>query len=372
MEEEYYEYWFANVEGIRADRKRSIRKCIGSAKAIYNIEETILSAPLRENLSDREVSKIKESRKKKDWKKEYAHLAEKGIRFIPWHSPDYPARFDSLPGMPYALYLKGHLPKEERISAAIVGARRCSAYGERMTLEFAEALAEAGIQIISGMARGIDGFAHRGALNVGGMTCAVLGCGTDICYPREHKGLYQDLERKGGIVSEFPPGTPPLPSNFPARNRIISALADIVLVMEAREKSGSLITADLALEQGRDVYALPGPVTEELSRGTNNLIRQGAGILLNPQEMLDELGIQSKKEEEKEGTDTDRKKGKNKIMLESIENLVYSKLGLYPRNQEELLQEAHLAPQELAGILVSLELKGYISEVSKNYYIRRV
>lgn len=372
MKEEYYEYWFANVEGIRADRKRSIRKQAGSAKTLYNIEETVLSAPLRGNLSGEEIAKIIASRKKKDWKKEYARLKEAGIRFIPWHSPDYPARLGSLSGMPYALYLKGRLPKEENISAAIVGARRCSAYGERMTLEFSKALAEAGVQIISGMARGIDGFAHRGALNAGGMTCAVLGCGTDICYPKEHKGLYQDLEQRGGIVSEYPPGTPPLPANFPARNRIISALADIVLVMEAREKSGSLITADMALEQGRDVYALPGPVTEALSKGSNKLIRQGAGILLDPQDMLEELGIQSKKEEEKDGADTDRKSGKNKIMLESTENLVYSKLDLYPRNREELLQEVHLTPQELAGSLVSLELKGYISEVSKNYYIRRV
>ena len=146
--------------------------------------------------------------------------------------------------------------------------------------------------MISGLARGVDGMGQRGALMGKGRTFAVLGSGVDICYPREHMGLYVDiLDQGGGILSEYPPGTPPLPRNFPPRNRIISGLSDAVLVMEARVKSGSLITADLALEQGRELYALPGPVNSELSSGCNRLIQQGAGILLSPEMLLDEWNL---------------------------------------------------------------------------------
>ena len=169
MGKEYYEYWFANVEGIRADRKKRIREQVGSAEELYNIEETVSSMPSVKQPSEEEIAKIKESRKKKDWEQEYMRLAELEIRFIPWYSSEYPANFAGLSGMPYALYLKGNLPKKG-VSAAIVGARRCSIYGEKMTLEFSQTLAQSGVQIISGMARGIDGFAHRGALNAGGTT----------------------------------------------------------------------------------------------------------------------------------------------------------------------------------------------------------
>ena len=227
---------------------------------------------------------------------------------------------------------------------AVVGARRCSSYGEKMTLRFVERLAESGIQIISGMALGIDGMAHRAALNVGGKTFAVLG----------------------GGLSEQPPGTPPVAWHFPARNRLISGLADVVLVMEAKEKSGSLITADMALEQGRDIYALPGMVTEPLSCGCNRLIRQGAGILLNEEDLLEELVIKGLlKKKIAIISDT-----KNKIKLETKENLVYSKLGLYPRGLDDLQRETGLTPQEVMGICVSLQLKGCIQERSKNYYVR--
>ena len=197
----------------------------------------------------------------------------------------------------------------------------------------------------------------------GGQTFSVLGCGVDICYPREHIGLYRDiLEKDGGILSEFIPGTSPIPVNFPKRNRIISGLSDVVLVMEAREKSGSLITADMALEQGRDVYALPGPVDSSLSRGCNQLIRQGAGILISPEILLEELDV---------WTGVERiKTDKNKKVLESPENLVYSCLGLYPKNVDQLIEETKMSAKEVLELLVTLELEGYAREVSKNYYIK--
>ena len=209
---------------------------------------------------------------------------------------------------------------------------------------------------------------HRGALMEKGKTFAVLGCGVDICYPREHIGLYMDiLEQGGGILSEFPPGTPPLAVNFPLRNRIISGLSDVILIMEARERSGSLITADLALEQGKEVYALPGPVDSPLSTGCNRLIQQGAGVLLSAENLLNEWGIMPDNLCRK----TEIKPDKNKKTLESEDEWVYSCVGLYPKNVEHLVLETGLEIRKLMRVLVSLELQGYIKEVSKNYYIRR-
>jgi DNA processing protein len=171
-----------------------------------------------------------------------------------------------------------------------------------------------------------------------------------------------DLQERGGIISEFPLGTNPLPQYFPARNRIISGLADTILVMEAKEKSGSLITADTALEQGRDVYALPGPINSRLSMGCNRLIRQGAGILLSPEELLVELGICQVGEKENDG--------QIKLILETAEELVYSCLGLQPQNLDYLFNVTKIPIQELLDVLMRLQLKGVVKEISKNYYVR--
>ena len=180
------------------------------------------------------------------------------------------------------MYVKGKLPDNTARAAAIVGARSCTPYGEKYALEYGKKLAECGIQVISGLARGVDGIGQRGALLGGGKTFAVLGERGRCLLSEKPYGIISGYPGAGsGILSELPPGTPPLPQHFPRRNRIISALSDIVLVMEARERSGSLITADLALEQGKDVYALPGPVNSSLSQGCNRLIFQGAGILLS-------------------------------------------------------------------------------------------
>ncbi len=232
--------------------------------------------------------------------------------------------------------MKGKLPGKDTEKAAIIGARNCTAYGEKYAVEYGRKLAQAGVDVISGLARGIDGMGHSGALMEKGKTFAVLGCGVDICYPREHIGLYMDImEQGGGILSEFPPGTPPLAVNFPLRNRIISGLSDVILVMEARERSGSLITADMALEQGKEVYALPGPVDSPLSTGCNRLIQQGAGVLLSPEKLLDEWGIIRIICAER------RRKNLRKIKkcLKVKMNLVYSCVGLYPKNVEHLVQE---------------------------------
>ena len=354
-----YEYWLAGMQGLSAKKKYLLRKRMKTGRAVYYIEETQLKQ--MEFLSEKDCELIGKA-KAGGIGNACEEAKEKGIRFIPWFSGDYPKRLLELSDFPYALYVKGSLPESSSRKAAIVGSRRCTPYGEKYAVEFGKALAGCGVEIISGLARGIDGMSQRGALMGGGKTFAVLGSGPDVCYPREHIGLYMDiLEQGGGILSEYPPGTPPLPYHFPARNRIISGLSDAVLVMEAGEKSGSLITVDMALEQGRDVYALPGPVNSSLSRGCNRLIQQGAGLLMSPEILLKEWGLEMPAALIGEG--------KNKKVLETPEKLVYSCLGLYPKNICQISEETKLGQKELLKHLVSLELQGYAREVSKNYYV---
>ncbi|HAX53620.1 DNA-processing protein DprA [Muricomes intestini] len=355
-----YEYWFAQIARVNDRKKYFLREYLGTAKDIFYIEEMKLNK--MEFLNEQDVNTIMQAKKTLDPDMLYKDLKKKSIRFIPWFSEEFPEKLCEIPTPPYALYVKGSIPERTKKTVAIVGARRCTHYGEKYALEYGEKLAQCDVSVISGLARGIDGAGHRGALMGKGSTYAVLGCGVDICYPREHIGLYTDiLRQQGGILSEFPPGTPPVGCNFPRRNRIISGLSDVVLVMEAGEKSGSLITADMALEQGRDIYALPGPVNSSLSRGCNQLIRQGAGILLSPERLLDELGILPISS----GENTD----KNKKVLETGENMVYSRLCPYPKNLSQLAEETDLPPGEVLEKLVSLELQGYVKEISKNYYV---
>lgn len=338
-----------------------LRERLGTAKSIFYIEENKLKET--EVLNKKDMQTIMEARKRGHLKEQLDSLHRENIDFIPWFLETFPKKLREIPNPPYAIYTKGGLPREDRKAVAIVGARQCTGYGEKYGLEFGEKLARNKISVISGLARGIDGAGQRGALMGEGLTYAVLGCGVDICYPREHKGLYADiLNHGGGILSEYPPGMPPLSQNFPHRNRIISGLSDVVLVLEAREKSGSLITADMALEQGRDVYALPGPVSSPLSWGCNQLIRQGAGILLSSEMLLEEMGILPVQYSEK----TD----KNKKMLETRENIVYSRCDLYPKDLSRICRETTLPVNEVLECLVSLELLGYIREVSKNHYIK--
>ena len=341
-----YEYWFAGIRNIPDRTKIKLKEKAGTAEAIYYIEETALRK--MQLLKEQEIWKLLEAKKKEELDRNYEAMRQKGISVIPWGEKEYPGRLKEIYDPPYALYVKGKLPDNTARAAAIVGARSCTPYGEKYALEYGKKLAECGIQVISGLARGVDGIGQRGALLGGGKTFAVLGSGVDVCYPKNHMGLYLDiLEQEGGILSELPPGTPPLPQHFPRRNRIISALSDIVLVMEARERSGSLITADLALEQGKDVYALPGPVNSSLSQGCNRLIFQGIAY-----------------------SGECEKSDKNEKMLESPEYMVYSCVGLYPKSVGQLTEETKLRPEEVLKLLVSLELQGYIREISKNYYIK--
>ena len=211
------------------------------------------------------------------------------IRNIRKEDPEYPGRMKPLKGMPKSIYVIGPVPSDSTPSVAVVGARMCSGYGHDTAYAIGEFLGRHGIQVISGMAVGIDGYAQQGALDAGGSTCAVLASGPDVCYPRTNADLYDRILLKGSIISEHEPGTLPLAPYFPSRNRIISALADIVVIVEAKERSGSLITADFALDQGKTVYAVPGRICDELSSGCNRLIAQGASILTSADCLLFEL-----------------------------------------------------------------------------------
>lgn len=354
-----YEYWLANVKNLSCKKKRDLRGHVSSAEELYYIEERQLAEWGCEE-KDRRI--LLESIKAWRLEEEYQKLQDKQVRFYTVDGQGYPQRLKNISSPPYALYVKGKLPEENIKTVAIVGARECSPYGRRMAEEFSKALAEAGVQIISGMARGVDAVSQRAALQAGGTSFGVLGNGVDICYPREHISLYAELKQNGGLISEQPIGMKPLPQFFPARNRIISGLSDVILVIEAKEKSGSLITADMALEQGRDVYALPGPVTSRLSKGCHNLIRQGAGILVSPQELLEELSISM--------SQNLLNSEENKNVLESTENLVYSCLRFHPESLNSILDKTGLSIPELLNSIMQLELKGYIQEISKNYYVK--
>lgn len=287
----------------------------------------------------------------------------KPIQYYKKEEPSYPPQLLHLPDMPAGVYAEGRLPDANRPSAAIVGSRLCSAYGRKQAFEFAKYLSAYGVQIISGLAKGIDGYAHEGALEGGGNTFAVMGCGLDHCYPWEHRGLWQRIvEKQGGILSELPCCTPPKPWHFPMRNRIISALADLVLVVEAKERSGSLITADCALEQGKTVYAVPGRVGDALSYGCNHLISQGAGIAFSPECLLLELHI-----------DKNRREGKKEnfhLGLARELKLVYSCVGFAPQNLDSISEKSGMPIWQVSEILLKLELDGYIRQMGKNNYVK--
>lgn len=276
----------------------------------------------------------------------------------------YPERLRHIGNPPEQLYVQGELPKAEELSIAIVGARNCTPYGSEMAKYFGRELAAAGVQIISGLARGIDSFAHWGALEAGQATFGVLGCGIDVCYPKDNKKLFEKVRESGGILSEYEPSVPPLPGHFPLRNRIISGLCDGVLVIEAREKSGSLITASWGLEQGKDIFALPGRSSDALSRGCNALIRQGAILVETPEDVLKEYEFTGKFRKKQV-----KNEKKSNISLATKEKIVYSSLSLEPKHLDDIAENTKLTVSEVMGALLDLELSGRIKEIGSGYYV---
>ncbi len=358
----HYDYWLANIPGIGSKTIQKLLLAAGSAEEIYRMGEAQteklagIGLKLKERLRDA---------KRKDFEREYEELRQKDVCFTSSEQKNYPNKLRNMPDPPYALYWKGELVEESACSVAIVGARQCSEYGYAVAKELGVKLASCGAVIVSGMARGIDAGGQWGAIKGGGKTFAVLGCGPDVCYPSEARNLYAEiLNKKGGILSEYPPGTQPRAGYFPCRNRIIAGLCDCVVVVEAKERSGSLITVDCALEQGKDVYAVPGRICDSLSAGCNSLIEQGAGIVLSVEELIEKLGLLPTHE-------LNCRNFKN-LLLEKQERMVYCCLGCQPKNIETLLRETALSMSELSAALAKLIQKEYIIECFKNYYIRRL
>ena len=322
----------------------------------------------------------------------YLNLLRNDIKWTHLNRKDYPYRLKNIGDPPLILFYKGKLPDDERPCVAIVGARECSLYGEKTASMFARELSSAGVQIISGMARGIDGISQRGSISVGGNTFGVLGCGVDVIYPEENKDLFADILKDGGILSEFEPGTEPLRQYFPSRNRIISGLSDIVLVVEARKRSGTYITVTQALEQGREVFAVPGRITDALSDGCNNLIAAGAEIAVNSQTLIQDLmnkgfkyinGSFDIKDKRREIVDTKEKcilSEKGKIDLnENIENTDTSKsleeiIHKMLSQNEMSLDAIYMALgdkcsiEDLSVSLVELEMDGRIVKTGSRYF----
>ena len=302
------------------------------------------------------------------------YLARQGISYTYCQAADFPRRLTEIPDPPFGLFYKGRLPSDTMPAVAVIGARKCSEYGRCMAEQFAAGFAARGINVISGMAMGIDGISQSAALKAGGSSYAVLGGGVDIVYPRTNETLYAQLVRQGGVLSEYPPRLAPRPSLFPPRNRIISALSDVVLVVEAREKSGTLITVDMALEQGREVYTIPGRCTDSLSMGCNRLLRQGAMVATAPEDIIEDQRWESLL------TKTPDSKAPAKasaVKLSPAAQEVYSALDMLPSTQDEIVTKLRAQksictiPQICQG-LVELELKGLAACQNGQYHRRCV
>lgn len=357
-----YAYWFANVKKIGNAKKKFLWDMGIYAEELYHTRYSELKKI--EGLTEEDAKMIHNSRKEWDTDREWFELMGRGIGFVSLENSDFPKKLRYISGVPYALYYVGKLPEENRKSVAVVGARGRSAYGSEVTRILTKALSDHGVQVISGLARGIDGDAHKGVLEAQGDTFAVLGSGVDVCYPKEHQYLYERITERGGILSEYPPGTSAIAHHFPARNRIISGLCDCVVVMEAKEKSGSLITADFAMEQGRDVYALPGRITDPLSQGCNQLIKQGAGVVKSVEDFLAELDILT----ENSYIQMDFRKN----ILEKDERLVYSLTDFRPIGLSALIEKTGFSITKLLEIVEHLQKMGLIQETFTNYYVRRI
>jgi DNA processing protein len=278
-----------------------------------------------------------------------ARLAERGLRFVARSDSSFPVRLRSIHDPPPGLFLRGDAPVEllERPCVAVVGARACSPYGTAVALAFGRELAAAGVVVVSGLARGIDGAAHRGALDAG-VTVAVLGCGIDRDYPRAHATLAASVAERGLIVAEYPPGVEPAPWRFPARNRIVAGLCSATVVVEARERSGALITADLALEEGREVLAVPGEITSRLSAGTNALLRLGATPATCVEDVLAAVGVEPGACEQPVLDD----------WLAVVREVVAEAAATF----DQLVRRTAVPPGELAAALAELELLGLVGE----------
>ena len=356
-----YELWLMKLN-MGSTAKNRLADCLGTARGVYEAnEDTLISTGIvNEGLAENIVK----------WKKEYEpdrlyeEFSSYNMKLVTRSMTHFPEKLKAIPAAPYGLFYIGQLPKSFDKCVSIVGARRCSEYGRSVAIDVASELSKLGYVIVSGMALGIDNAAHVGALRSDGVSVAVLGCGVDICYPKGNINTYMGLQEKGAIVSELYPRTQPASYNFPTRNRIISALANQVLIIEAREQSGSLITADFAIEQGKDVYALPGRIGDKLSNGCNRLIEQGANVITSIP------GLISNIEEVHVNTLYTGYDNKSISFAENEDMIIYNCLDFYPKGISDIIDESNLEMMRALASIMNLCDMGLAKEVFVNSYVK--
>ena len=361
-------YWLSTLYMIGSRKQNLLLKYFGSAKeAFYAPADTLRDIF---GLTENNIRSIKKNREKISLENDFKLLKQMDISFTHLGHSDYPKLLALIPDAPVGLFYIGELPGNSLPTIAIIGSRRCSEYGLSTARKFGASLARQGVVVVSGMARGIDSMAHKGALDSGGLTVAVLGCGVDICYPADNRTLRDKIIRNGAVISEYPPGINPRPSYFPARNRIISGLSQVVLVVESGKKSGTLITVDQALEQGREVMAVPGNITNRYSEGTNNLIKQGAEPACNYEDILHMLGIVTPSMTKNNVITRSKSFKEIKPLIATEEKLVYDALdSSVPMTVEEIMIKTNSKPQTIQYVLTMLELKGYIKRLPGMRYL---
>lgn len=334
------------------ERFGTIEAVFAGSKAVLDAYATGFAAPIKAfddwGWVDREIALVKEA----------------GARVVPFDDPEYPPLLREIPDAPALLYFKGGRCDYEAPSVAIVGTRRPTHYGLKVSETLARDLASAGVTIISGMARGCDTYAHRGALSVGGFTVAVLGTGVDVPYPGENAKLYNEIIEKGLVVSEYPMGTPPVGYNFPKRNRIISGVSDGVVVAEAPLRSGALMTARLSLDYNREVLAAPGQITSGRSAGTNRLIKEGAAIVTSVDDIFEALSITVSPREE-----NDAQKGKREIAGDEL--LVWKALKDEALHIDDIAGVTSLSAAKASAVLLQMELKGLVRQETGKKFSKR-
>ena len=303
---------------------------------------------------------------------EVASAEAAGARIVTAEDAEYPTLLRAIAAWPPLLYVKGELPASEVPAVAIVGARRASAYGVRTAHDLAAQLARRGVVIVSGMARGVDSAAHQGALDGGGRTVAVLGCGVDVVYPPENGALYDRIVESGAVLSECPMGTGPLAGNFPSRNRIISGLCRAVVVVEAASDSGALITADLALEQGRELLAVPGHVGDSKAAGANALIKQGAALAETADDVLGAIGLDhlAGAGGAVGGAPSARKVGLVLAELGEDARAIHEALSFEPMHIDEVTRAVDLSPAAVSSVLLHLEMRKLVAQLPGKQFVR--
>lgn len=356
-----YILWLSVFDGITPIKKFELYKYFKSAEKIYNADENTIAKSNILNLQS--IEKLISSKREIDIDNIIRLCEKNGIDFISIEDKKYPVKLSKIPDPPLGIFVLGTLPENDFKSVAIIGSRRCSEYGATQAYKFSKEFAKHNIIVISGMAMGIDSKAHTGAIDAGGKTMAVLGCGVDIIYPSSNHVLRDKIIKNGCIISEYPPSVEPLKHHFPQRNRIISGLSDAVCVAEAAKKSGTLITVNQAVEQGREIFAIPGNITSYFSQGCNNLLKSGCSPLTEPSDVYNAIGIDI-------SNNCEKNVNNSTITLATEEKMVYDCIGLQPITVEELMIKTNSQIQTIQYILTMLEIKGYITRLSGQKYIR--